>query len=114
LGDGLGDVSRLDAVLHAIALALDDDGLGVVEDASRMAEVRVASLLKMLGQCLKTCWCSDNGAAFVALADDLEEQVGPVFVDGQVADLVDHQQIGPGVLLEFLARRPALWAAAGC
>ena len=30
-----------------------------------------------------------DGAAFVALADDLKEQVGAGFVDGQIADFID-------------------------
>jgi hypothetical protein len=30
---------------------------------------------------------------FVALADDLEEQIGPLLVDGQVADLVQNQHM---------------------
>ncbi len=34
----------------------------------------------------------DDGAAFVAGADDLEEQVGSALVDGEVADLVEDEQ----------------------
>jgi len=30
----------------------------------------------------------DGGAAFVSLADDLEQQVGAVAIDGEVADFV--------------------------
>ncbi len=33
-----------------------------------------------------------EGAAFVTLADDLEEQIGSLLVNGQVADLVQDQQ----------------------
>ena len=33
----------------------------------------------------------DEGAAFVALANDLEVEVGAGFVEGQVADLVQNQ-----------------------
>jgi hypothetical protein len=44
----------------------------------------------------------DNRAAFVALADDLEEQIGPALVDGQVAQLIHDQQVRSGVGLELL------------
>ena len=43
----------------------------------------------------------DDGAAFVAGADDLEEQVGALLVDGQVADFVEDQQAGRGIAFEF-------------
>ena len=33
----------------------------------------------------------DERTAFVALADDLEEQVGSALIDGQVPDLIQHQ-----------------------
>ena len=33
----------------------------------------------------------DDRTAFVALADDLEEQVGSALVDGKLADLVEEQ-----------------------
>jgi hypothetical protein len=32
-----------------------------------------------------------HGSALVALADDLEQQVGAVLVDGQVAEFVDDE-----------------------
>ena len=33
----------------------------------------------------------DDGAALVACADDLEEKIGAVFVDGKVAQFIDDQ-----------------------
>jgi hypothetical protein len=35
-------------------------------------------------------------AALVALADDLEQQVCPAFVDGQVAQLINDEKLGSG------------------
>ena len=43
----------------------------------------------------------DDGAAFVACADDLDEQVGAVLVDGQIADFIENEQGGGGVLAHF-------------
>ena len=55
-----------------------EDGAGqgavVVEDAGPVLEDFVG------GQ--------DDGPAFVSLADDLEEEVGPAFVDGQIPEFV--------------------------
>ena len=41
-----------------------------------------------------------QGTLFVAGADDLEQKVGTCFVDGQVADLVEHEQMGTGVFAQ--------------
>lgn len=43
----------------------------------------------------------DNGAALVAGADDLEEQIGSALVDGQVADFVENEQGGVGLFAKF-------------
>jgi hypothetical protein len=53
-----------------------------------------------------------NRLLFIAAADDLEEQVGGVRVIGEIADLVDREQLRPQVAAEtvlqsagrFLAR----------
>lgn len=50
----------------------------------------------------------DDGALFVAGRDELEEQVGCVGVEGQVADLVDDDQAVPLDLLEFGVELPCL------
>jgi len=44
--------------------------------------VRVESLLKMEGQWLKTL--------LVTLADDVEEEIGTVLVDGEIAEFIEH------------------------
>lgn len=89
--------SRLDAVLHAVAPALDDEGFGVVENAVENGAGEGGIVVEDAGPLLEgLVGAQDDGAAFVALADDLEEQVGPVFVDG-VAQLVHDQQVGTGV-----------------
>ena len=38
---------------------------------------------------------------FIAQADDLEEQIGTGLVNGEVAELVQYEQRGFGVLFEF-------------
>src|SRR4051794_41927788 len=48
---------------------------------------------------------SDDGAlGLVAAADEFEHQVGMPVGVGEVADLVDHQQAGPGIVAEATAQ----------
>ena len=44
----------------------------------------------------------DHGAFLIAPADELEEQVGAGLVDGEIADLINDQQSGDDIGLEFL------------
>jgi len=88
LGGGL----RFDAVFHAVALALDDDGLGVVQEAVEHGGGDGGVAVEDGGPVLEGfVGGQDDGTAFVALADDLEEEVRAALVDGQVADFVEQQ-----------------------
>ena len=66
---------------------------------SRTAAVMVTSPLKMsvfegfVGG-------DDGGAALIAVAEDLKEQVGAEFVDGQVPELIDQEDFGACVAFE--------------
>ena len=44
----------------------------------------------------------DNRAPLIAPRDELEEEVRPMLVNRDVADLVDDQQLGQTILLEAL------------
>jgi hypothetical protein len=90
------------AVFYAEAGAFEHDAVAVVEEAvehgggdSGVAVEDGGPLLEGLvgGQ--------DDGTAFVAGADDLEEQVGSALVDGQVSDFVEDEQGGVGVSEQF-------------
>ncbi len=48
----------------------------------------------------------DHGPAFIAPADELEEQVRALAVDRQVADLVDDEQPRGGVDLQLFFQPP--------
>ena len=52
----------------------------------------------------------DDRAAFVALADDLEEKIGPALVDGKITDLIEEQGRGEVRLSSDLSA-PLVWAA---
>lgn len=49
--------------------------------------------------------CHECVATFVAVADDLEQAVGTEFVDGEVAELVDAQDLGFDVVVRKLNPR---------
>ena len=94
---GLDPGSGLDLVLHSKAGAFDDDRLGVMEEAVQNGGGEGAVVVEDPGPLFEgLVGGQHDGAAFVALADDLEEQIGAVLVDGQVAEFVQDQQSGAG------------------
>lgn len=71
----------------------EGDGAGCVwEDGGPVAEGEVG------GQ--------DDGAFLVPSGHDLEEQVGGVCIEGQVSDLVDHQQVWADVVADAAFQAP--------
>jgi hypothetical protein len=82
----------IDLVLHAEAFAFDDDGVHVAHDAIENGGGRRTVIIEDLRPVLVSAVGGDHDrGAFVALADDLEQQVCAVLVDGEVAELVDDE-----------------------
>ena len=87
---GLQRSSFLGLVFHAVAAALDENRLGMVEESIQdrrgngtvVGKDRRPLFERFVGG-------EDDRAAFVALTDDLEEEISAALVDGQVADLVE-------------------------
>src|SRR5262245_42565644 len=103
-GLGGADEAGLELVLEPVGIAPGVEGDGVVEDAvqDRGGDDPVPEDLAPAPEALIAG--EDHGAALVAAADQLEEQVGALAVDGQVADLIDDEQPGHGVDLEFVVQ----------
>ena len=79
----------LDGIFHAEAFALDDDGLRVVQQTVEHGGRERGVVVEDFGPfAVDAIGGDDGGAALVALADDLEQQVGADFVDGQVAEFI--------------------------
>ena len=80
----------VDRVLHSVASPFEGDGFGVVqesvEDGGGQGGVAIEDLRPLLEHAVGG---DRDGAALVAVADDLEQQVGAGFVDGQVSEFVD-------------------------
>ena len=85
-----------------VALALDVDGDRVVQQAVEDGggDHRVAEDVPPGAEALVAG--DDDRAALVAAADELEEQVGALAIDRDVADLVDDQDLRLGEELELL------------
>ena len=96
LGDQVGVLAQ------AVAGALDADDGGVVQEPveQRGGHDRVAEHVPPLGESLVRG--EDHGALLVAGVDELEEEVGGLGVDGDVADLVDDEQGGASVVSELV------------
>src|SRR5690349_13907799 len=77
------------------ALAFDDDGIDVMQDAIEDRGGQGAVIVEDLRPVLVGAVGGDHHrSSFVALADDLEQQVGAMLVDGKISELVDDQQVG--------------------
>ena len=75
--------SGLDAVLHAVALALNNDRFGMMQDAVENGRGERGVVVEDGRPLLEDLVGGQHdGALFVALADNLEEQVRPAIVDG--------------------------------
>ena len=85
------------AVFHAEAVALDDDRLAMmeeaVEDGAGDGFVAEDGVPLMKGAVAG----NDDAAAFVPGAEDLEEEIGALLADGEVADFVEAEEVGSGV-----------------
>src|SRR5947209_3062619 len=90
---GLGDAA-------SIALALDGEDLGVMDDAidERGGRGSVGEDRRPLAE--RQVGGEHEALALVAAADDLKEEVGGARVVGQVADLVDDEEAALAVVVQ--------------
>src|SRR6266446_5022312 len=92
----------VDLILRAEALAFDDDGVGVVQHAIEDGGGQGAIVVEDLRPVFVGAVGGDHHrGALVALADDLEQQICAVLVDGKVTELIDNQYGGLQVTLEL-------------
>ena len=85
-----GGVGGFDLILHAVAFALDDDGFGVMQESVEHRRGEDGIVVEDLGPGFEgLVGGEDRGAAFIPLADDLEEQIRSGLVDGQIPEFID-------------------------
>jgi hypothetical protein len=98
----LGRASSLwfNAILHAVTFPLDNDSFGMVKHAIQDCRGERAVVIEDGRPMLENLVGGEHdGAALVTLADDLEEQIGAMLVNGDVAKFVNDQDGGPQILL---------------
>lgn len=84
--------SGLDLIFHPIASPLDEHGFGMVEEAVEDCRGERAVIVEYLWPVFEgPVGSDDDRASFIALRNDLEEKIGPMFVDGQIAQLVEEE-----------------------
>src|ERR1051326_667636 len=84
-----GGGARFDLFFHSKTGAFDQDGFGVVEEAVEHGGGDGAVIVEDGGPLLEGfVGGQHDGTPFITLADDLEEQIGTVLVNRQVADFV--------------------------
>ena len=83
-----------DRIFHAEALALDNNGIDMVQDAIEDSGGQGAVVVEYLWPVLIGTICGeDGGGALVTLADDLEHDVRAKLIDRKIPELV-HDQDG--------------------
>src|SRR4051812_26011006 len=97
----LGAFARL---LEAVGIPLDGDDLGVVDEAIDQGDDAggVGENLAPFGE--RAVGGDQRAPDLVAARDQLEHQVGVAVGVGEIADLVDHQQLGPGIMAQAPAQ----------
>src|ERR1044071_9962164 len=101
-GLGGADEAGFELVLEPVGIAPDVQRDGVVEDPvqDRRGDDPVTENVPPTAEALVAG--QDHGATLVAAADELKEQVRPLPINGQIADLVHDEQAGHGVELELV------------
>ena len=78
-------------IFHSVAGSFDDEGVGMMEEAIQDCGGNGAVVIENRGPMFEGfVGGQGDGAAFIALADDLEEQISPFLIDGQIADLIQN------------------------
>ena len=78
-------------IFHSVAWSFDDDGVCMMEQAIQHRGGNGAVVIENRGPLFEGfVGGQGNGSSLVALADDLEKQISPLLIDGQVTDLIQN------------------------
>jgi hypothetical protein len=81
--------SVFDLVFHAVAGPLDDNNLGMMQQAIQHGGGNGAVIVKDRRPLFEGfVGGEDQGSTLITQADHLEEQIGPVLVNRQIADFI--------------------------
>ena len=86
-------MSSFDLVLHAVAFAFNGHDFGMVEEPVEDGGGKSCVIIEDLRPVFKgAVGGDDQGSALIALTNDLEEEIGPEFVDGEIAEFIKDEQ----------------------
>ena len=102
LQSGLEEQARLTFLLQPVAVALDEEGVAVVQESVENGggEDIVAEDLAPLGD--ELIGGDEHAALLVTPSDELEEEVGAALLEGQISELVEDEQLGLRVEVELV------------
>ena len=84
-----------DAVFHAVTFAFNDRKIGMMKEAVEESGGKGGIVIKDGGPLFKRLVGGQKrGAIFIALAKDLEKEIGALFINGQITEFVNDQQAG--------------------
>ena len=91
-------------LLEAIGFALDGEDLGVVDQAVDQGD-DAGGIWKDLAPFGEgPVGGDDRAVVLLTAADEFEQQIGMAIGIGEIADLVDHQQTGAGIVTQAPAQ----------
>ncbi len=89
-------------IFHSETAAFDHDGFSVVKEAVQHGRGDGAVVIEDRRPLFEGfVGGQDDGAAFIALADGLEEQIGAMLIDGQIADFIQNQDRWSEIFFEL-------------
>ena len=92
----------LNLLFHPIAFTGDGDNFGVMEEPIEHGGSEGGIVVEDAGPLFEgLVGRENNGTMFIALADDLEEQVGTGLIDRQVTEFINDQEAWREELFEF-------------
>ena len=84
---------RCNLIFHSITFSLDKDGLAVMDQAIQDCGSDVGIVVENRGPLFEGFIGGNaDGAVFIATADDLKNQIGAVFVNGHISELINNEE----------------------
>lgn len=92
----------INLIFHAVAWAFYDDCLRMVEEPVKDGGGKGAVVVEDAGPFfIYPVGGDESGGLFIAEAEGLEEDVGALFINREIAQLIDEQEVGLKVFLQF-------------
>ena len=95
--------SSFNYIFHSITFPFDNDCLGVVKESIQQCRGKSAVIVEDFRPVFESAVCGDNQRALlIPVADDLKKHVRSGFINWQVAQFDQDQEVGFEVFIEFV------------